>query len=247
MDRARRASHGDELRRRDRARPRMDRRPAEPERRLGRVRRRQLEYLSQQHSVRRPRRAARSADRGRHRALRLDAGAARRDRADQQGRSPTASTICAGPSWPTGSWYGRWGLNYIYGTWSVLCALNAAGVDHEDPDDAQGGGLAGLDPERGRRLGRGCGRATGSTTSGYEAAPSTASQTAWAVLGLMAAGEVEHPAVARGIEYLMGTQTEKGCGTSSATRRPAFRGCSICAITATRSSFRSGRWRAIAT
>src|ERR1017187_5178937 len=32
-----------------------------------------------------------------------------------------------------GSWYGRWGLNYIYGTWSVLCALNAAGVDHGDP------------------------------------------------------------------------------------------------------------------
>ena len=34
---------------------------------------------------------------------------------------------------PDGSWYGRWGLNYIYGTWSVLCALNAAGVDHQDP------------------------------------------------------------------------------------------------------------------
>ena len=32
-----------------------------------------------------------------------------------------------------GSWYGRWGLNYVYGTWSVLCALNAAGVDHQDP------------------------------------------------------------------------------------------------------------------
>ena len=32
-----------------------------------------------------------------------------------------------------GSWYGRWGLNFIYGTWSVLCALNAAGVDHQDP------------------------------------------------------------------------------------------------------------------
>ena len=39
----------------------------------------------------------------------------------------------AAPSSPEGSWYGRWGLNYIYGTWSVLCALNAAGVDHQDP------------------------------------------------------------------------------------------------------------------
>ena len=33
-----------------------------------------------------------------------------------------------------GSWYGRWGMNYIYGTWSVLCALNAAGVDHGAPE-----------------------------------------------------------------------------------------------------------------
>ena len=33
-----------------------------------------------------------------------------------------------------GSWYGRWGMNYIYGTWSVLCALNAAGVDHDAPE-----------------------------------------------------------------------------------------------------------------
>ena len=34
---------------------------------------------------------------------------------------------------PEGSWYGRWGMNFIYGTWSVLCALNMAGVDHKDP------------------------------------------------------------------------------------------------------------------
>ena len=45
---------------------------------------------------------------------------------------------------------------------------------------------------------------------GYEKAPTTASQTAWALIGLMAAGEVEHPAVARGMEYLKSTQTEKG-------------------------------------
>ena len=45
---------------------------------------------------------------------------------------------------------------------------------------------------------------------GYEKAPTTASQTAWALLGLMAAGEVEHPAVARGVEYLIATQSQKG-------------------------------------
>ena len=34
---------------------------------------------------------------------------------------------------PDGSWYGRWGMNYIYGTWSVLCALNVAGIDRGSP------------------------------------------------------------------------------------------------------------------
>jgi squalene-hopene/tetraprenyl-beta-curcumene cyclase len=45
---------------------------------------------------------------------------------------------------------------------------------------------------------------------GYEPAPSTASQTAWALLGLMAASEVDQPAVARGVDYLMGTQGKDG-------------------------------------
>ena len=108
-----------------------------------------------------------------------------------------------------GSWYGRWGLNYIYGTWSVLCALNAAGVDHQDPifrravdwlvsiQNADGGW--GEDAVSYRL-----------DYKGYEPAPTTASQTAWALLGLMAAGEVENPAVARGMKYLIDTQTKKG-------------------------------------
>ena len=70
---------------------------------------------------------------------------------------------------PEGSWYGRWGLNYIYGTWSVLCALNAAGVDHQDPDDAQGGGLAAVDPEQRWRLGRGRRQLPARLSSGYRA------------------------------------------------------------------------------
>ena len=56
-----------------------------------------------------------------------------RDRCRQRARLPTALPICAGPSLRRARWYGRWGLNYIYGTWSVLCALNAAGVGHQDP------------------------------------------------------------------------------------------------------------------
>jgi squalene-hopene/tetraprenyl-beta-curcumene cyclase len=108
-----------------------------------------------------------------------------------------------------GSWYGRWGLNYIYGTWSVLCALNAAGIDHQDPMMRKAADwLVSIQNSDG-----GWGEDATSYRldyKGYERAPTTASQTAWALLGLMAAGEVGHPAVARGAEYLISTQTEKG-------------------------------------
>jgi squalene-hopene/tetraprenyl-beta-curcumene cyclase len=108
-----------------------------------------------------------------------------------------------------GSWYGRWGLNYVYGTWSVLCALNAAGMDHQDPVIRRAvGWLTSIQNQDG-----GWGEDAISYRldyRGFEGAPSTASQTAWALLGLMAAGEVENPAVARGVRYLIDTQTEKG-------------------------------------
>jgi squalene-hopene/tetraprenyl-beta-curcumene cyclase len=108
-----------------------------------------------------------------------------------------------------GSWYGRWGLNYIYGTWSVLSALNAAGIDHRDPMMRKAADwLASIQNSDG-----GWGEDATSYRldyKGYQRAPTTASQTAWALLGLMAAGEVGHPAVARGVEYLISTQTEKG-------------------------------------
>ena len=110
---------------------------------------------------------------------------------------------------PEGSWYGRWGLNYIYGTWSVLCALNVAGIDRNDPMIRKAvEWLASVQNQDG-----GWGEDAVSYRldyKGYEVAPSTSSQTAWALLGLMAAGEVENPAVAQGVEYLKATQTEKG-------------------------------------
>lgn len=110
---------------------------------------------------------------------------------------------------PEGSWYGRWGMNFIYGTWSVLCALNMAGVDRNDPMMRKAAGwLASIQNKDG-----GWGEDAVSYRldyKGWEPAPSTASQTAWALLALMAAGEVDHPAVARGVEYLIATQNEKG-------------------------------------
>jgi squalene-hopene/tetraprenyl-beta-curcumene cyclase len=110
---------------------------------------------------------------------------------------------------PDGSWFGRWGTNYIYGTWSALCALNAAGLDHQHPalrravdwlvgrQNADGGW-----GEDGRSYWDGQPRGS--------APYSTPSQTAWALLGLMAAGAVDHPAVARGIQHLIETRNAEG-------------------------------------
>jgi len=108
-----------------------------------------------------------------------------------------------------GSWYGRWGMNYIYGTWSVLCALNAVGLDHGAPELRQAvNWLASIQNPDG-----GWGEDGASYKldyRGYERARSTASQTAWALLGVMAAGEVDHPAIARGMKYLADTQGADG-------------------------------------
>jgi len=108
-----------------------------------------------------------------------------------------------------GSWYGRWGINYIYGTWSVLCSLNAAGVDARSPEIRRAvNWLLSI-----QNKDSGWGEDAASYQLGYAShntAPSTASQTAWALLGLMAAGEVNHPVVAQGIKYLAQTQDSDG-------------------------------------
>jgi squalene-hopene/tetraprenyl-beta-curcumene cyclase len=109
---------------------------------------------------------------------------------------------------PDGSWFGRWGTNYIYGTWSVLCAFNAAAVSQDDPAVQRAvDWLVSVQREDG---------GWGEDEESYADAPhgryheSTPSQTAWALLGLMAAEQANHPAVARGIAYLMATQRADG-------------------------------------
>ena len=101
---------------------------------------------------------------------------------------------------PDGSWYGRWGTNHVYGTWSALCALNAAGEDSQSPVVRRA-----VDWLKARqREDGGWGEDCATYWPGHrdEAKASTPSQTAWAVLGLMAVGEVDSDAVRRGIGYL---------------------------------------------
>ncbi|MDO5565401.1 MAG: squalene--hopene cyclase, partial [Planctomycetia bacterium] len=109
---------------------------------------------------------------------------------------------------PDGSWFGRWGVNYIYGTWQALTGLSAMGVSPlSEPvraganwliihQQADGGWGESPDSYKDPML-RGQGT-------------STASQTAWAVMGLIAAGKANHPAVRRGIDFLLSHQNENG-------------------------------------
>ncbi|MEM8648499.1 MAG: prenyltransferase/squalene oxidase repeat-containing protein, partial [Pseudomonadota bacterium] len=109
---------------------------------------------------------------------------------------------------PDGSWFGRWGANYIYGTWSVMVCLESAGVDLREPwvrraadwmkaqqreDGGWGEGLESYEePGRGDHI------------------KSTASQTAWAIMGLMAVGEVSSKEVREGARWLDDAPKEAG-------------------------------------
>jgi squalene-hopene/tetraprenyl-beta-curcumene cyclase len=110
---------------------------------------------------------------------------------------------------PDGSWFGRWGVNYIYGTWSVLCALNAAGLPANTPMVARAADWLIAIQNGDGGWGEGC-ESYRLDYRGHEPAPSAASQTAWALLGLMAAGRVDHPAVERGIAWLAAHQNPGG-------------------------------------
>lgn len=108
-----------------------------------------------------------------------------------------------------GSWFGRWGMNYIYGAWSVLCAFNAIKLDPRAETVQKA--IAWLKTIQNADGGWGeGGESYALDYAGYRPAPSTSSQTAWALLGLMAAGVVDDPVVERGMRYLARTQTGDG-------------------------------------
>ena len=121
---------------------------------------------------------------------------------------------------PDHCWYGRWGVNYIYGTWQALVGLTAIGIPIDD-----------------RRIRRAADwlRSKQHESGGWGESPRTyddpelrgegqptASQTAWAIMGLMAAGEVDSPAVHRGIRYLTQSQATDGTWDEAAFTGTGF-------------------------
>ncbi len=107
-----------------------------------------------------------------------------------------------------GCWPGRWGVNYVYGTWQVLAGLQSVGFDRADPMVRRAVGWL-------RQVQQPCG-GWGESCRSYDdpewagRGEPTASQTAWALLGLIAAGEARSEMVRSGIDYLVRTQREDG-------------------------------------
>jgi squalene-hopene/tetraprenyl-beta-curcumene cyclase len=107
-----------------------------------------------------------------------------------------------------GSWFGRWGVNYIYGTMQVLRGLDAMGVEHNEPYVQQAAEWLRMVQNPDGGWGETCGSYDDSSTRGV--GPSTPSQTAWAIMGLLAAGDTRSESVQRGVLYLLETQKPNG-------------------------------------
>ncbi len=191
----------------NRAGARLDRRHAEPRRRLGRVRCRQRQDVPEPHPVRRPRRAARSVDRRRHRALyfvpRADRHVGRRSRGGA-GAGVAAARAGGGRQLVRALGY-QLHLRHVVGAVRAECGGRAGGGS-DRVRRAVAFLLATQRPEGG----------WGEDNESYADAPhgsydrSNPSQTAWALLGLMAAGAADHAAVARGVEWLVAAQGGDG-------------------------------------
>lgn len=121
-----------------------------------------------------------------------------------------------------GSWYGRWGVNYIYGTWQVLRGLAAIGTNMEEEWIRRARDwLESCQNEDG---------GWGETCESYRLpalkgrGPSTASQTAWALMGLCACGNVARESIRNGIGWLVKTQNDDGSWTENHTTGTGFPG-----------------------
>ncbi len=118
-----------------------------------------------------------------------------------------------------GSWPGRWGVNYIYGTFLALRGLRAAGYDEREAEVLRGGEWLRSIQNADGGWGESC---ASYDRRSFVEAPSAPSQTAWAVLGLLAGGDLSSESVRRGIEYLVGTQRQDGAWEESVATGTAF-------------------------
>jgi squalene-hopene/tetraprenyl-beta-curcumene cyclase len=107
-----------------------------------------------------------------------------------------------------GSWYGRWGVNYIYGTWQVLRGMWALNLDMDQPWLQKAKRWLESVQHSDGGWGERCNTYDDPVFKGQ--GPSTASQTAWAVMGLCAFGDPNLPSLRCGIEYLIRTQNADG-------------------------------------
>jgi squalene-hopene/tetraprenyl-beta-curcumene cyclase len=120
---------------------------------------------------------------------------------------------------PEGSWYGRWGVNYLYGTSGSLRALEKLGLQKEAESQRAAAWLRAVqNPDGG----------FGESCSSYHdpklkaSGHSTASQTAWGLIGLLAAGETSEPAVEKAVGYLLDQQRENGAWAEAAFTGTGF-------------------------
>lgn len=121
---------------------------------------------------------------------------------------------------PDGSWFGRWGVNYIYGTWQVLRGLKAIGEDMDQNWVCRGRDwLESCQNEDG---------GWGETCASYDdpalkgRGPSTPSQTAWALMGILACGDLDRPSIQRGLQYLIKKQDPDGSWPEPETTGTGF-------------------------
>jgi len=117
-----------------------------------------------------------------------------------------------------GSWFGRWGVNYIYGTFLVLRGLDAIGVDHLEPQIQQAAEWIRMVQNADGGWGESCGSYDNPTMRGEGI--STPSQTAWALLGLLAAGDDRSDSVAKGVRWLLERQRADGTWDESMGEGP---------------------------
>ena len=127
---------------------------------------------------------------------------------------------------PDGSWFGRWGVNYLYGTFLVLRGLEAMGMWNHEPEIQQAAEWIRMVQNSDGGWGESCMSYDDPNTRGI--GPSTPSQTAWAIMGLLAAGDDRSDSVAKGVRWLLERQQSDGAWDESvgqgATRQAIYTG-----------------------